>query len=68
VYGPLKRRTQAEGKELRTRTESKRKEVTGELRKFHNDSLHYLQFMPNIIDGIVSRNWMGEVCRTHGIE
>jgi hypothetical protein len=42
-----------------------RDEVTGELRKFHNEELHILYSFPNIITQIKSRimRWAGHVAR-----
>jgi hypothetical protein len=44
---------------------SKRDEVTGEWRKFHNEELHILYSSPNIIKQIQSRRmrWAGHVAR-----
>jgi hypothetical protein len=43
----------------------KRDEVTGELRKLHNDELHDLYSSPNIVPVIKSRRmrWAGHVAR-----
>jgi len=43
----------------------KRDEVTGELRKLHNEGLNYLYSSPNIVRVIKSRRmrWAGHVAR-----
>jgi hypothetical protein len=42
---------------------SKRDEVTGEWRKLHNEELHDLYSLPNIVSVIKSRRWAGHVAR-----
>jgi hypothetical protein len=51
---------------LRTISRPKRDEVTGELRKLHNEELHNLFSSPNIIRQIKSRRmkWVGHEART----
>jgi hypothetical protein len=46
----------------------KRDEVTGELRKLHNEELHDLYFSPIILRVIKSRRmrWVGHVARMGG--
>jgi hypothetical protein len=43
----------------------KRDEVTGEWRKLHNEELHYLYSLPNIVRMVKSRRmrWAGHVAR-----
>jgi hypothetical protein len=54
-----------ENRVLRRTFGSKRDEVTGELRKLHNEELHILYSSPNIIRQIKSRRmrWVGHVAR-----
>jgi hypothetical protein len=44
---------------------AKRDEVTGEWGKLHNEELHYLYYLPNIVRAITSRRlrWAGHVAR-----
>jgi hypothetical protein len=54
-----------ENRVLRTIFGPKRDEVTGELRKLHNEELHNLYSSPNIIRMIKSRRmrWVGHIAR-----
>ena len=54
-----------EKKLLRKIFGGKRNEITGEWRKLHNDELHSLYSLPNIIRNIKSRRlrWAGHVAR-----
>jgi hypothetical protein len=55
----------SENRVLRRIFESKREEVAGDLRRLHNEELHNLNFSPNIIRVIKSREirWVGNVAR-----
>jgi hypothetical protein len=48
---------------LRRTLGSKRDEVTGEWRKFHNEELHDLYSSPNNVRVIKSIRWAGHVAR-----
>jgi hypothetical protein len=54
-----------ENRALRRRSGQKRDEVTGKLRKLHNEALHDLYFSPSIIRIIKARRmrWVGHVAR-----
>ena len=54
-----------ENKVLRKIFGDKKDEITGELRKLHNDELHALYYSPNIIRSLKSRRlrWAGHVAR-----
>jgi hypothetical protein len=54
-----------ENRVLRRVSESKRDEVTGEWRKFHNEEVSDLYYLPNIVRVVKSRRmrWAGHVAR-----
>jgi hypothetical protein len=46
----------------------KRDEIIGGWRKMHNEELHNLYFLPNIIRMMESRKMMGRACSVHDRE